>query len=98
MNANGIDGGVVIVVKNKESFMRTGVIAIIVTDTNAVPRVQQQLTAHSQIIVGRMGIPDHENAKNIIALIVKGEVEQISSLTGSLGRISGVHAKSVLAE
>lgn len=77
--------------------MRIGVIAIIVSDVNAVQRVQQELTAHSSIIVGRMGIPDRENAKNIIALIVKGEVEQISALSGALGRISGVKAKSMLA-
>ena len=45
-----------------------------------------------------MGIPDHESGKNVIALIVKGSVEQISALTGALGRIANVQAKSMLTK
>ena len=77
---------------------RTGVVAIVVSDSNSVPQVQSALTNHGQIICGRMGIPDHESGKNVIALIVKGTVEQISALTGALGRIPNVQAKSMLTK
>ena len=77
---------------------RTGVVAIVVSDAQSVPQVQSVLTANGQIICGRMGIPDHESGKNVIALIVKGTVEQISALTGALGRIGGVQAKSMLTK
>ncbi len=75
---------------------RTGVVAVIVSNRNSVPAVQEVLSAHAQIIVGRMGIPDKQTSKNIIALIVKGQVDEISALTGALGRIQDVSAKSVL--
>lgn len=77
---------------------RIGVVAIVVTDKTAVPQVQSVLTVHGDIISGRMGIPDHETGKNVIALIVKGTVEQISALSGALGRINGVSAKSLLSK
>lgn len=77
---------------------RIGVVAIVVTDKTAVPQVQSVLTVHSDIISGRMGIPDHETGKNVIALIVKGTVEQISALSGALGRLNGVSAKSLLSK
>lgn len=77
---------------------RIGVVAIVVTDRTAVPQVQRVLTVHGDIISGRMGIPDHETGKNVIALIVKGTVEQISALSGALGRLNGVSAKSLLSK
>ena len=77
---------------------RIGVVAIVVTDKTAVPQVQSVLTVHADIISGRMGIPDHETGKNVIALIVKGTVEQISALSGALGRLNGVSAKSLLSK
>ncbi len=78
--------------------IRVGVVAIVVSDTQSVPQVQSVLTAHHEVIQGRMGIPDRESGKNVIALIVKGGVEQISALTGALGRIVGVSAKSMLTK
>lgn len=77
---------------------RTGVVAIVVSDSTSVPQVQSVLTSHGSVICGRMGIPDHESGKNVIALIVKGCVEQISALTGALGRIDNVQAKSMLTK
>lgn len=76
--------------------MRTGVVGIMITSVESVPKVQETLTTHSKVIVGRMGVPDRENGQNVIALIVKGSVEDISALCGALGRIANVKAKSVL--
>lgn len=84
--------------KGGKMEQRIGVVAIVVTDKTAVPQVQSVLTVHGDIISGRMGIPDHETGKNVIALIVKGTVEQISALSGGLGRLNGVSAKSLLSK
>lgn len=84
--------------KGGKMEQRIGVVAIVVTDKTAVPQVQSVLTVHGDIISGRMGIPDHETGKNVIALIVKGTVEQISALSGALGRLNGVSAKSLLSK
>ncbi len=81
-----------------DNEQRIGVVAIVVSDKNAVPQVQNVLSVYGAIIVGRMGIPDHESGKNVIALIVKGKVEQVSALTGALGRIDGVSAKSLMTK
>lgn len=75
---------------------RTGVVAIVVTSKDAVAQVQTVLTGFGDIIVGRMGVPNHTTGRNVIALIVEGQVDRISALVGNLGRIVGVTAKSVL--
>lgn len=75
---------------------RTGVVAIVVTDRNSVANVQAVLTDFGDVIVGRMGVPNHITGRNVIALIVEGQTDRISALTGNLGRIANVTAKSVL--
>lgn len=75
---------------------RTGVVAIVVTDKNAVREVQTVLTNFGDIIAGRMGVPNRTTGRNVIALIVEGQVDRISALVGNLGRIVSVTAKSVL--
>ena len=75
---------------------RTGAIAIVITNKAAVASVQAVFSGFGDIIVGRMGIPNHETGRNVIALIVEGSVEKISALCGNLGRLEGVTAKSVL--
>ena len=47
-----------------DNEQRIGVVAIVVSDKNAVPQVQTVLSVHGTIIVGRMGIPDHESGKS----------------------------------
>lgn len=77
-------------------MVRTGAVAIVVTNKSAAVEVQTVLSAYGDIIVGRMGVPNHQTGRNVIALIVEGSVEKISAMTGNLGRIEGVTAKSVL--
>ena len=75
---------------------RLGVVAIVITEKGAVPSVQTVLSSFGDVITGRMGIPNRETGRNVIALIVEGTAERISALVGNLGRIKGVTAKSVL--
>lgn len=75
---------------------RLGAVAIVITEKKSVPCVQTVLSSFGDIISGRMGIPNRETGRNVIALIVEGTAERISALTGNLGRIEGVTAKSVL--
>ena len=77
-------------------MVRTGAVAIVVTNKSAAVEVQAVLSAYGDIIVGRMGVPNHQTGRNVIALIVEGSVEKISAMTGNLGRIEGITAKSVL--
>lgn len=76
---------------------KIGVIGIVLRENREVAaRVQSLLSEYSAIIVGRMGVPDHTHGINTISVIVKGTNEQISALTGKLGRLSDVAVKSAL--
>lgn len=75
---------------------RIGVIGIVVENRSVVSDVQNLLSEFSEIIFGRMGIPDRESGISAISLIIKGSVEEISALTGKLGKIRNISVKSAL--
>ena len=73
---------------------RVAVISIIVEDGNAVSKLNELLHTYSQFIIGRMGIPYRERKINIICLAIDAPNDEINALTGALGRIRGITAKS----
>ncbi|MGI6608897.1 MAG: TM1266 family iron-only hydrogenase system putative regulator [Limnochordia bacterium] len=76
---------------------RLGVIGIVVCDReHTAARVNQVLSDHAEIIVGRMGIPYREEELGVISLIVDGSTDAVGALSGRLGAIRGVHVKSAL--
>ncbi len=79
--------------------MKLGVIGIVIEkDKDVVAKVQELLSSYSYLILGRMGVPNHETGVNVISLIVKGTNEDISALTGKLGRLQNVKVKSAVTE
>lgn len=82
----------------KEVFYmkKIGVVAIIVTDRAVAGTVQAVLSEFADIISGRMGIPDKVSGVCAISVVVEGETERISALTGKLGRIDSVNVKSAI--
>ena len=75
---------------------KLAIVGVIITNRTIVPEVQSVLSDFGDIIIGRMGVPDKANGINAIALIVEGENEQLSALTGKLGRIDSVSVKSAV--
>lgn len=76
---------------------RIGVVGIVIEGNRDVAmEVQKILSENGDMILGRMGIPDREDNISAISLIVKGESERISALTGKLGRLERVNVKSAL--
>lgn len=74
---------------------RIGVVGIVIKgDRTVVMEMQRILSDFADIIVGRMGVP--RKGVNTIALIVEGEPERLSALTGRLGRLNGINVKSAL--
>lgn len=79
--------------------MKLGVIGIIIEkNKEVVGRVQSLLSDNAALILGRMGVPDHERGVNVISVIVRGTNEQISALTGKLGRLENVKVKSAVTD
>lgn len=77
---------------------RIAVISIIVEDLSSSAFVNDLLHKFASIIVGRMGIPIRERSISIISLVVDGEMDKISDLSGKLGRISNVTVKTSYAK
>ena len=77
---------------------RLGVVGIVVEHLSAAEEVNAVLHEFSEIIVGRMGIPYKERGVSIISIIVDGTGDQISALTGRLGRVHQVSVKTALTK
>jgi len=76
---------------------RIGALIILVEDEGKIQRVNEIISDHSELILGRQGIPLREKATNVISLVLEGDTDRIGSLAGRLGRLEGVNVKSVLA-
>jgi putative iron-only hydrogenase system regulator len=75
---------------------RIGVVAIIVENLEKAKEVNEILHNYGHLIVGRMGIPYKEREISVISLIVDGTTDEISAMTGKLGKLSGIQVKAAL--
>ena len=74
---------------------RIGTALIQIERTENVHQVNEVISRHAQIIIGRQGLP-RSNGMALISLVLEGTTDEIGSLTGQLGRIPGINTKSVL--
>ena len=77
---------------------RLGVVGIIVENTEHAQEVNEILHNFGNIIVGRMGIPYKERGLCVISIIVDGSMDEISAMTGKLGKISSISVKSAISK
>ena len=77
---------------------KIAVLAIIVSEENAVETVNALLHEFREHVVGRMGIPYRLKNVNIISVVLDAPAEKINSLSGKLGMISGVSSKVLTAK
>ena len=76
---------------------RVAVMSIIVENQDSVERLNGLLHDYGEYIIGRMGVPYHARGVNIISVAVDAPADAISALSGKLGRLEGVTAKTVYA-
>ena len=77
---------------------RIGVAAIIIEDMESVREINEALHSFSDLIVGRLGIPYRERGVSVISVILDGDPDKISALTGKLGKIKSVTVKAVMSK
>jgi putative iron-only hydrogenase system regulator len=77
---------------------RIGIVGIVIEDFTCVERVNTILHEYAGLIVARMGLPYRERGISVISLIVDGTNDEISALTGKLGRLSGATVKSMITK
>ena len=77
---------------------KLAVIAIVVEQESSVRQLNELLHGCSSYIIGRMGIPCRQRGVSLISVAMDAPADVISSLSGKLGRISGVSAKVAYAK
>ena len=76
---------------------RIALLGIIVENEEAAEPLNHLLHAYRHLVVGRMGIPYRSRGVNIISVAVDAPQDQINALSGKIGRLDGVSAKTVYA-
>ena len=72
---------------------KIAVVAIIVSDLEAVEKINGLLHVFGEYIIGRLGLPYKEKKVNVISVVMDAPQEVINSLSGKLGMINGVSSK-----
>lgn len=73
---------------------RVALIGIIVEDESSVASLNDLLHQYAPYIIGRMGVPYRPRGLNIISVALDAPQDAISALSGKLGRLEGVSAKT----
>ena len=77
---------------------KVSVISIIVKDEESAGRVNELLHEFRQYIVGRMGIQYRDRGVSIISVVLDAPGNITSTLSGKLGMLQGVSAKTLTAK
>ena len=73
---------------------RVALIGIIVENESSVASLNDLLHQYAPYIIGRMGVPYRARGVNIISVALDAPQDAISALSGKLGRLEGVSAKT----
>ena len=77
---------------------RVAVIGIIVQNKNSVEKLNQTLSEYGEYIIGRMGVPYHKKEVSIISIAIDAPQDIINTLSGKIGRLDGVSAKTAYSD
>jgi putative iron-only hydrogenase system regulator len=75
---------------------RLCLINIIVEERGAADKVNAILSDFGDQIIGRLGLPVKERGVFVITVVADAESKIINSVTGKLGMLSGVSAKTLM--
>lgn len=74
---------------------RVALIGIIVENKTSVTELNSLLHEYGGYIIGRMGIPYRKRNINIISVAIDAPQDVINALSGKIGRLKGISAKTV---
>jgi putative iron-only hydrogenase system regulator len=75
---------------------RLGTMIILIEDKSCVEILNNTISQNSSIILSRHGITLQDRNQSVMSLVIEGSTEQISILSGKLGKIKGLKSRSVL--
>lgn len=73
---------------------RVALIGIIVEQESSAAALNALLHEYGGYIIGRMGLPYRERGVNIISVVLDAPQDKIAALSGKIGRLHGVSAKT----
>ncbi len=76
---------------------RVASISIIVENFDSVEKLNSVLHDYGKYIIGRMGLPYRKRNLNIISVALEASPDVINTLTGKIGRINGISAKTAFS-
>ena len=77
---------------------KIGSALIIVENNNSVSALNEILSRHGDLILGRQGIPLKSKGIKVISIVYEGSTDQIGSLTGQIGKLKGIRVKSLVSK
>lgn len=77
---------------------RLAVISIMVEKREESRQINALLSDFGEYVVGRMGLPYKERGISVICVIVDAPMPIINTLTGKIGMIDGVTAKTLMSK
>ncbi|MBQ0002897.1 MAG: iron-only hydrogenase system regulator [Treponema sp.] len=74
---------------------KVALIGIVVTDLNAVDKLNALLHEYGEYIIGRMGLPYKKENISLVSVAIDAPLDKINALTGKLGAVEGINAKTI---
>jgi len=77
---------------------RVAVLSIVVENRESTEKLNAILHEYGEYIIGRMGIPYKQKNISVLSIVLDAPTEKINALTGKLGMIEGVYAKTLFSK
>ena len=77
---------------------RIAVVGIVIESLDNIKEVHSILNKYEKLIVGRMGLPYKEKNIRVISIVVDGTTDEISAITGKIGKLKGVSVKAAISK
>ncbi len=77
---------------------RLAIVSVIAEDRQAAPKFNAVLSEYGDYVIGRMGLPYKEKGVYVICVVLDAPNEIINAVTGKIGSIEGVTAKTLMSK
>lgn len=74
------------------------IIGVIVAGDCCTTGLNAILSDFGKFIVARTGVPCREQGYNVISIIIDAPIDKINALSGKLGKLQGISAKTVILQ
>lgn len=77
---------------------RIAVLSVVVENRQSAESLNGYLSEYGNYIVGRMGIPYRAKNVSVLCVVLDAPVTVVNALTGKLGKLDGVSAKTLFSK